>query len=594
MDRGDDCSPVEAVWVFRFTRAPFKAVYGRLPGTTYSKDFLQASGECSSALDAIFSRSAGEQVPLEFKWPGGNREGLLFEAADYAENQRLEVRWETNNAPAPWKLFPDSSTDPLRTFPGDPTLTTEGEADAELERFESRAIDPWLVLVKLRDEVGVLHVRAYSGNPPEGLEHTSTTQLPSQVRSAMATVSSRGGCAVAVVSGSAYMQRAPKTIERILSALERSPNVLLVGPPGTGKTVALEDLRILFEAGGGEGLTFDPDRVHDAWSEGGDWPGPTGPVRTVVFHPSYSYEEFVIGLMPKPAEQGGVDVEARPGPLLSMAHWSKEPGNAALVIADEFNRGNAAAIFGDTLALLDRDKRAEPEAGIAGASIDRAYPNLAVTVAPELSTAGGGVDIPEVLQFSPRLWIVAAMNSSDRSVAPIDAALRRRFSIIRIEPDYELLASRFGIPFPLQSPADGDPSSMSVADVQALAVALLQGLNDRIDVVLGQDFLLGHSLVWDVFGDDPETATRALGFAFDEGIAPTLRMTFADQDEPLSAVFRGGDPPSFGGAGQDEAQIAFWKVPPAELDRVGLPRLHLRQVAGMEWQAAIKAIQQLI
>ena len=147
----------------------------------------------------------------------------------------------------------------------------------------------------------------------------------------------------------------PRVVSQVLDALSRGPNVLLVGPPGTGKTVALEDLRELFEKGASS-LLFDPDILHDAWFELP--PVPTGMVRTIVFHPSYSYEEFVIGLYPVPAQGAGVDLQPRPGPLLSIAHWASE-GSPALLLIDEFNRGNAAAIFGDMLALLDKDKRVD-------------------------------------------------------------------------------------------------------------------------------------------------------------------------------------------------------------------------------------------
>src|SRR5213593_4756762 len=59
--------------------------------------------------------------------------------------------------------------------------------------------------------------------------------------------------------------RATKIVKRVLEALNRDPNVLLVGPPGTGKSVALEDLRLLFE-GRGVALSFDPDTWDGGWS----------------------------------------------------------------------------------------------------------------------------------------------------------------------------------------------------------------------------------------------------------------------------------------------------------------------------------------
>lgn len=216
--------PVEAVWVWRFTRTPFKATYGRLSGTTYTKDFLQPIGECASALDEVLGRAEGQAINLRFEWPGGNRDGSLFEAADYDDNGRLDLRWQTDNSPDPWRLYPDDDLDPLKTFPGNPAHRTEADADREFATFQARNLDPWLVVVKLFGEPDVLHVRACLGSPPSGQEQTSTDQLPERVQAAMARVPTRGGCALIVETAS---------------------------PAKAGDT---------------ERLLFDPSKIHDAWS----------------------------------------------------------------------------------------------------------------------------------------------------------------------------------------------------------------------------------------------------------------------------------------------------------------------------------------
>jgi hypothetical protein len=215
--------PVQALWTWRFTKAPYKATYGRLPGTTYSKDFLQATGECASALDVVLGRGPGEVVNLRWLWPGGSRNGSLFEAADYDENGRLDLRWETNNSPAPWRLFPEGDANTLKTIPGDPTGRTTEEADREFAILEARNLDPWLVVVKLFNEPDSLHVRAHLGNPPPAMAHASTAQLPERIRATLARVPLRGGCAVLLET---------------LPASDEAPE---------------------------ERLLFDPTRIHDSW-----------------------------------------------------------------------------------------------------------------------------------------------------------------------------------------------------------------------------------------------------------------------------------------------------------------------------------------
>jgi 5-methylcytosine-specific restriction protein B len=356
--------------------------------------------------------------------------------------------------------------------------------------------------------------------------------------------------------------------------------------------VALADLRGLFESGL-SGLFFDPARIHDAW--GDEFSVPIGPVRTVVFHASYSYEEFVLGLVPKPADSGGVDVEPRPGPLLSLAHWASTPGNAALLIVDEFNRGNAAGIFGDVLGLLDKDKRADAAKGLAGATLDRAYSGMEIHVGAELATDVGDT-IPDKITLPASLWVVAALNSSDRSVAPIDAALRRRFSILPVGPDYSTLAEHYGVELTQSFSAAADPATWTAQDTLQLAIHLLMALNNRIALVLGEDFLLGHGLFWDVSGQDAEAAVLSLSAAFDERVAASLRMTFADQDEPLAAILGAGPVPAVdaGSSVPPTDALAYWVVPPSELDLVAVPRLRMSLAQTLDWTSAARAFRALL
>lgn len=558
--------PVEAVWFWKYPKTAFRALYGRFPGSSlYSKDYLQVSGDCMDAMDTAFGRSIGDIIPITYEWPGGTLSGELRDTSATETTPRDHLSWPTTGPrPAPWTLT--DAADAIKAIPGDPSATTEADAEAELSDLEAKGIGAWIVAVKLAGEPTSLHIRAYLENPPAGFDYAATTLLPEPVRTAMAAV--KGACGV-VVGGRATPVRAGKIVDRVISALERSPNVLLIGPPGTGKTVALEDLRQLYESGGTT-LLFDPAKTFDAWPT--VLPGDRK-VISVVFHPSYSYEEFVIGLVPKAG--ASFALEARPGPLLALAHWAQDSGRAALLVIDEFNRGNAAGIFGDSLALLDKEKRDDPPAQ-TGASIARGYPRETVDVPTSYANSKGTAVEPD-LRLPASLRIVAALNSSDRSVAPLDAALRRRFAILSVEPDYDVLAEHLGVPAipdPFVLPTDW--TTWSAEQALQLTVAVLRGLNRRLSSVIGDDFLLGHASFWGVAGTTTPQIVKSLAQAFDEQIAGTLRLTFADQDDQLAAVLGVRVAPAAAGSG---ATLAAWEAPAAAVAAVAERRLKITPVS---------------
>lgn len=235
--------PVAAVFLWRLDEdTPFKAVYGRVSGsTTYTKDYLQLRrAECAVLLDRVMGRQEGTTLPVTYEWPGGSTTGELRAATDHdpaTSNYRLQLAWPTDNAPIPWQLG-DPTTDQVVTVPGTPGphgAKVQAEGDTELAALKASNVKPWIVAVKLQGPDAVLHLRAYLEAPPPGLERLSSEQLPEVVRTYMASMPS--GCGA--VEGA--IVRAPKLHRAISDALTRSPNVLLVGPPGTGKTVALED-----------------------------------------------------------------------------------------------------------------------------------------------------------------------------------------------------------------------------------------------------------------------------------------------------------------------------------------------------------------
>ncbi len=168
----------------------------------------------------------------------------------------------------------------------------------------------------------------------------------------------------------------------IVDLLRDKRRVIFYGPPGTGKTFVARSL-----------AAFLAPEVSNRM--------------TVQFHPSYAYEDFVEGYRPIGGGEGSsLWYEVVPGPLKRLAEVADSTTSPCVLVIDEINRGNIAKIFGELYYLLE-------------------YPDDDV----ELQYGTGPFRLPQ------NIFIIATMNTSDRSIALLDAALRRRFHFVEFAPD---------------------------------------------------------------------------------------------------------------------------------------------------------------
>ena len=184
------------------------------------------------------------------------------------------------------------------------------------------------------------------------------------------------------VASSLHMDRTD--LQEIVDLLQQRQQVVLYGPPGTGKTYLAKEIA--------KHLVADPSSV-----------------RLVQFHPSYSYEDFFEGYRPTQTESGHPTFELKDGPLRLLAAEASNPenrDNAYILIIDEMNRANIAKVFGELYFLLE-------------------YRNETVRLQYQPV---------KPFQLPPNLFIIGTMNTSDRSIALVDAAIRRRFPFVELHP----------------------------------------------------------------------------------------------------------------------------------------------------------------
>jgi 5-methylcytosine-specific restriction protein B len=220
-------------------------------------------------------------------------------------------------------------------------------------------------------------------------------------------------------------------LDEIKELLDDKGQVIFYGPPGTGKTYLAVELAAALTDG-------DQNRVS-----------------VVQFHAATTYEAFFEGLRPAGTSAGQVTYRRTSGPLMAIAAhaapYEAEDRTFVLVI-DEINRANLPRVFGDLLFLLEnRDKSAR------------------TLYRPE-----------EPFRLPANLKIIGTMNTADRSIALVDASMRRRFHFVPFFPHAGMMKNLLR-----RWLADGN-GRLAIAD-------FLDAVNEELLPLVGEHRLIGPS-----------------------------------------------------------------------------------------------------
>ncbi|CAC9560790.1 hypothetical protein [uncultured Gammaproteobacteria bacterium] len=188
-------------------------------------------------------------------------------------------------------------------------------------------------------------------------------------------------------------------LKEVIDLLKCKKQIILQGSPGTGKTHKAMEIA----------KEMAPNNY-----------------KLIQFHPAYTYEDFVRGIVATTDDNGNINYEVKNKVLVEMAENAENaknnPDNPFVLIIDEINRANLSSVLGELIYALEyRGKVVE---GMYGYKESKE------------SKESRGIVLPE------NLYIIGTMNTADRSVGHIDYAIRRRFAFVDVNTDESVISNK--------------------------------------------------------------------------------------------------------------------------------------------------------
>lgn len=282
-----------------------------------------------------------------------------------------------------------------------------------------------------------------------------------------------------------------KSDDIIAKRLTGAENILLYGVPGAGKShkIAKE-------------YCSDPRRIE-----------------RVVFHPDYTYSDFVGQILPRV-----VDNKLRyvftAGPFTKMLKkaWN-DPEHHYYLVIEEINRGNAPAIFGEIFQLLDRKELGEYPEDIVGESV---YGISNYDVANEVY----GDSEHEVL-IPSNMFIIATMNTADQNVFTLDTAFQRRWKMEHIPNKFVFEEGKHALDIIQGSTVNWGTFATVVNDV---IMEINQDTSSAEDKRLGAYFVKTNELSQGIF------AEKVLKYLWDDAFKMDKDAVFDSKFKSLDAI----------------------------------------------------------